>query len=112
MSRLPTKTPHLPADVKQPYRAKAAALTHRLIKAAVLRLIGFIVARPRLDNFLRPQIYRFPGLAGRARAAIARSRRNHGQALPRVVTEEADLTDAARQVLQDLRRAIDDTRST
>lgn len=75
-----------------------------------MRLIRFIVARPRLDAWLRRQVYRFPGLAGRARAAIARTRRNPDQVLPVAVTEEADLTDNARQVLQDLRRAIDPSR--
>lgn len=82
----------------------------RVLKSGVLRVVAFIVARPRLDAFLRRQIYRFPGIAGRARAAIARSRRPFGQALPVVLTEEADLTDSARQVLQALERAIDRTR--
>jgi hypothetical protein len=87
-------------------------LARQLLKTGALRLVGFIVARPRLDAFLRRQIYRFPGLAGRARAAIARSRRASGQALPVILTEEADLTDSARQVLQALERAIDHTRPT
>jgi hypothetical protein len=80
-----------------------------LLKAQALRLVEFIVARPELDAFLRRQIYRFPGMAGRARAAVARSRRAQ-QNLPSEVNEEADLTDAARQVLQDLVRAIDHRR--
>ena len=84
----------------------------QVLKTGVLRVVGFIVARPRLDAFLRRQIYRFPGVAGRARAAIARSRRASGQALPVILTEEADLTDSARQVLQALERAIDRTRHT
>jgi len=75
-----------------------------------MRLLRFVVARPRLDAVLRRQVYRFPGIAGRARAAIARSRRPAGQVLPVAVTEEADLTDKARQILQDLRSAIDPTR--
>jgi len=92
------------------WRAGAGTLARRVARAVVLRLIRFIVARPPLDAFLRRQVYRFPGLAGRARAAIARSRRDPGQALPVAVTAEADLTDNARQVLHDLRRAIDPAR--
>lgn len=87
-------------------------LARRALKTGALGVVGFIVARPRLDAFLRRQIYRFPGLAGRARAAIARSRRASGQALPVILTEEADLTDSARQVLQALERAIDNSRHT
>jgi hypothetical protein len=86
-------------------------MARRILKILALRAVGFIVARPRLDAFLRRQIYRFPGLAGRARAAIARSRRADGQALPVILTEEADLCDSARQVLHDLQRAIDHTRA-
>jgi hypothetical protein len=87
-------------------------LARRVLKSGALGVVGFIVARPRLDAFQRRQIYRFPGLAGRARAAIARSRRASGQALPVIHTEEADLTDSARQVLQALERAIDNSRPT
>lgn len=84
-----------------------APVARRLIKRTALAVINFIVARPALDAFLRRQIYRYPGLAGRARAAIARSRRMHSQALPPVLAEEADLTDHARQILRDLARSID-----
>ena len=98
------------APARISFRTRAGALARRVAKASVMRLIRFIVARPRLDALLRRQVYRFPGIAGRARAAIARSRRPPGQALPVTVTEEADLTDNARQVLQDLRRAIDSAR--
>ena len=87
-----------------------APVARRLVKRTALAVINFIVARPALDAFLRRQIYRFPGLAGRARAAIARSRRIHSQALPPVLTEEADLTDHARQILRDLARAIEHPR--
>jgi hypothetical protein len=83
----------------------------RLVKKIALRAVAFIVARPRLDDFLRRQIYRFPGLAGRVRAAVAHSRRADWQSLPVVLSDEAELTDGARQVLQDLRRAIDHTRT-
>lgn len=76
-----------------------------LIKRVALGLISFIVARPALDGFLRRQIYRFPGVAGRIRATIARTRRTQ-QTLPAIFTQEADLTDDARQVLQDLARGI------
>ena len=77
------------------------------VKTAALRAVAFVVARPRLDAFLRRQLFRFPGLAGRVRAAIARSRRTDWQVLPTLLADEADLTDAARQVLHDLRRVID-----
>lgn len=76
-----------------------------LFKAGALRLVEFVVARPALDAFLRRQVYRFPGVAGRARAAVARSRRAQ-QNMPADATDEADLSDAARQVLHDLARAI------
>lgn len=95
--------------------ASAASLTmksaaRRAAKNAAQRAIAFILARPRLDAFLRRQIFRFPGLAGRVRAAIARSRRSDWQPLPTPLADEADLTDAARQVLHDLQRAIGRTR--
>jgi hypothetical protein len=86
-------------------------LARRVARAGALRVVGFILSRPALDTFLRRQIYRFPGLAGRARSMVARSRRPH-QNLPAVVTEEAELTDAARLVLHDLARAIDHPRQT
>jgi hypothetical protein len=79
----------------------------RLVKKVALRAVAFVVARPRLDDFLRRQFYRFPGLAGRVRGAIAHSRRADWQSLPVVLANEAELTEGARQVLHDLRRAID-----
>ena len=79
----------------------------RLAKNGALGLVAFVVARPRLDDFLRRQIYRFPGLAGRVRASVAHSRRADWQTLPVLLTDETELTDDARQVLHDLRRAID-----
>ena len=82
----------------------------RVVKAAALRAAAFVLARPRLDGFLRRQLFRFPGLAGRVRAALARSRRADWQTLPTLPTDEAELTDSARQVLHDLRRAIEHTR--
>lgn len=83
----------------------------QLVKKAALRAVAFVVARPRLDDFLRRQIYRFPGLAGRVRAAVAHSRRADWQSLPVLLSDEAELTDSARQVLHDLRRAIDRPRT-
>lgn len=83
----------------------------QLVKKAALGVVAFIVARPRLDDFLRRQIYRFPGIAGRVRAAVAQSRRADWQTLPVVLADEAELTDGARQVLHDLRRAIERTRT-
>lgn len=91
--------------------AQGPSLARQAVKKAALGAVAFIVARPRLDDFLRRQIYRFPGLAGRVRAAIAHSRRADWQSLPPVLADEAELTDSARQVLQDLRRAIDRTRT-
>lgn len=78
----------------------------RAVKATALRAVAFVLARPRLDDFLRRQLFRFPGMAGRVRAAVARSRRADWQVLPAPLADEADLTDAGRQVLHDLRRAI------
>ena len=83
----------------------------QLVKRGALRAVAFIVARPRLDDFLRRQIYRFPGLAGRVRAAVALSRRADWQSLPVLLSDEAELTDSAREVLHDLRRAIAHPRS-
>ncbi|MFC5511707.1 hypothetical protein ACFPOU_11295 [Massilia jejuensis] len=79
-------------------------------KAIALRAVAFVVARPRLDGFLRRQLFRFPVLAGRVRAAVARSRRADWQSLPTLPTDESELTDAARQVLYDLKRALERTR--
>jgi hypothetical protein len=90
-------------------RGRSAA--RQLVKKAALRAVAFVVARPRLDDFLRRQIYRFPGLAGRVRAAVAHSRRADWQSLPVMLSDEAELTDSARQVLHDLRRAIDHSRT-
>jgi hypothetical protein len=83
----------------------------QFVKRAALSAVAFVVARPRLDDFLRRQIYRFPGLAGRVRDAVAHSRRADWQSLPMLLSDEAELTDSARQVLGDLRRAIDQTRT-
>ena len=96
------------ASSPPPLTFKRAA--RRVVKTAALRAVAFVVARPRLDGFLRRQLFRFPGLAGRVRAAVARSRRADWQVLPTPGADEADLTDAARQVLHDLRRAIDRNR--
>jgi hypothetical protein len=83
----------------------------QFVKRAALGAVAFIVARPRLDDFLRRQIYRFPGLAGRVRAAVAHSRRADWQSLPVLLSDEAELTEGAREVLRDLRRAIDHNRT-
>lgn len=82
------------------------------MKRIALGAVAFIVARPRLDDFLRRQIYRFPGIAGRVRGAIAHSRRADWQSLPVPLSDEAELTEGARQVLRDLRRAIDNQTRT
>ncbi|WP_379742561.1 hypothetical protein [Massilia sp. GCM10023247] len=86
-------------------RGGPRSIARRAARSLALRTVGFIIARPHLDAFLRRQIFRFPGLAGRVRAALARSRRANWQSLPPVMTDEADLTDGARQVLRDLQRA-------
>ena len=96
-----TPVPAVPRTLKQAARQAA--------KAMALRAVAFVIARPQLDGFLRRQLFRFPGLAGRVRAAMARSRRTDWQALPVLATDEAELTDLARQVLHDLRRAIGHT---
>ena len=79
----------------------------RILRMAALRAAAFVVAHPRLDLFLRRQIYRFPRLAGRVRAAVAQSRRSDWQTVPVQLSDESELTDSAREVLRDLRRAID-----
>ena len=94
----PSPAPAAPPAVKHSVRLA--------VRSVALRAVAFVVARPRLDAFLRRQLFRFPGLAGRVRAAVARSRRADWQALPTPLADEADLTDAGRQVLHDLRRAI------
>lgn len=91
--------------------ARPKQLLRQFVKSTALRAVAFIVARPRLDDFLRRQIYRFPGLAGRVRAAVAHSRRADWQSLPVLLNDEAELTDSAREVLRDLRRAIGHTRT-
>ena len=82
----------------------------RMAKQVALGAISYIVARPRLDDFLRRQIYRFPALAGRVRAGVAQSRRSDWQTLPVPLADEAELSDGARQVLHDLQRAIERAR--
>ncbi len=77
------------------------------MKRIALGAVAFIVARPRLDDFLRRQLYRFPGIAGRVRGAISHSRRADWQSLPALPLDESELTEGARQVLHDLRRAIE-----
>lgn len=101
---------------QEPSTAPAPAAPNTLRRAArqaaravALRAVAFVIARPQLDAFLRRQLFRFPGLAGRVRATVARSRRTDWQALPVLATDEAELTDSARQVLCDLRRAIGHT---
>ncbi|MDB5745695.1 MAG: hypothetical protein JWP72_543 [Massilia sp.] len=89
---------------------RARRYARRKLKAGALAVLGFILARPRLDGFLRRQVFRFPGLAGRMRAAVARTRRTDWQVLPTLPTDEAELTDGARQILHDLRRALEHTR--
>jgi hypothetical protein len=91
--------------------ASVSSALRQLVKKAALGTVAFIVARPRLDDFLRRQIYRFPGIAGRVRAAVAHSRRADWQSLPVLLNDEAELTDSAREVLRDLRRAMAYTRS-
>lgn len=103
MPGLPTLKP---ASIRQSLRGGPRAILVRAVKAMALRAAGFVIARPRLDAFLRRQLFRFPGLAGRARAALARSRRTDWQSLPPVASDQAELTDTARQVLDDLQRAI------
>lgn len=87
------------------------SLPRRIAKRAALSAVSFIVARPQLDEFLRRQIYRFPGIAGRARAAVAFSRRSDWQKLPPQLFDEAELGDDARQVLHDLVRAAERVRT-
>jgi hypothetical protein len=86
-------------------------VTRELLKKAALGTVAFIVARPRLDEFLRRQVYRFPGLAGRMRSAVAQSRRAGWQPPPVQLNDESELTESACQVLHDLRRAIDRART-
>jgi hypothetical protein len=88
-----------------------AALARRVVKAGAVYLIGFVVSRPALNAFLRRQMYRFPGLAARVRMAVSRSRRAH-QPMASVITDEADLTDAARLVLRDLTHALEHRRQS
>jgi hypothetical protein len=81
-------------------------IARKLFKKGAMGLVGFVVARPGLDTFLRQQLFRFPRLAGRARALITRTRRIELRQLPAPVVDEAELTDPARQVLHDLRQAL------
>lgn len=69
------------------------------------RAIGMVRARPALDFFVRRQVSRFPGLARRLRAIVARSRRPQWQQPAALaVGDDGALSEAARLVLQDLRR--------
>ncbi len=104
MARPPASAP---SAATVPQRAKR--LLRQFVKAGGLRAVAFIVARPGLDEFLRRQIYRFPMLAGRVRAAVANSRRADWQSLPVLLADEAELSENARQVLHDLRRSLEHT---
>ena len=95
----------VPAAESTPRRVKR--LLRQLVKSTALRALGFVVARPGLDEFLRRQIYRFPALAGRVRSAMAHSRRADWQSLPVLLADEAELSESARQVLHDLRRNLE-----
>lgn len=90
--------------------ARGPSLARQAVKKAALGAVAFVVAHPRLDDFLRRQVYRFPRLAGGIRAVVGQSRRADWQPPPVVLSDETQLTDSARQVLRDLRRAIDQTR--
>jgi len=100
---------HAPGSPASPPPGLKGAV-RRFAKRAALGAVAYIVARPRLDDFLRRQIYRFPALAGRVRASVAQSRRSDWQTLPVPLADEAELSDGARQVLRDLQRAIERAR--
>ena len=104
MGRGPSSAPAAAPGATLPGRA--SRLVRQLVKKTALGAVAFIVARPGLDEFLRRQIYRFPGIAGRVRAAVAHSRRADWQTLPVLLADEAELSESARQVLHDLRRAL------
>ena len=91
--------------------ARGPVAARQFITKTALGAVAFIVAHPRLDDFLRRQVFRFPGLAGRVRALVGQSRRAGWQPPPVVLRDEAELTDGAREVLRELRRAIDHTRT-
>ena len=103
-------TRKLPPSAASPLLQRLKGAPRRAVKQAALRAVSYIVARPRLDDFLRRQIYRFPALAGRVRASVAQSRRSDWQSLPVPLADEAELSDSARQVLHDLQRAIERAR--
>ena len=78
-----------------------------LISALARRAIIFVVARPQLSFFLRRQLGRFPALAYRLRTVVARTRHIGWQPPATVVlSDDGVLSEPAREVLQDLRRAL------
>lgn len=79
----------------------------KLISLIALRAIGFVVARPKLDYFLRQRIFRHAALASFLRRTAARSRQQGWRLSDTpVLSEDAQLPDSAKEVLQDLRQAI------
>lgn len=79
----------------------------RLISRLAGRALAFVVARPRLDFFLRRQIARMPGVANRMRRLAARTRQQAFDLPPiPVLSDDKQLSEPARQVLRDLRQAM------
>lgn len=95
-------------------RARAGGLrggAARLVKGAVRRVVRAIMSRPKVSFFVRSQIGRHPRLTNWLRVIVQRT-----QAGPAPVSMEsaADLDSlpaSARQVLDDLRRTIHNTRN-
>lgn len=84
----------------------------RIVSALTRRVIVFIVARPKLSFFMRRLIGRFPAIANRLRGTVARARHPGWQPPAAVVLSgDGQLSDAARDVLQDLRRLVKNSKN-
>ena len=78
-----------------------------IISALARRAIIFVVARPQLNFFLRRQISRFPAIAYHLRGVVARTRHIGWQPpIAVVLSDDGALSEPAREVLEDLRRAL------
>lgn len=91
---------------------RARRVAARAARAVLVRGVNFVVARPALAFFMRRQIARHPVLTLRLRTLVlrARGRLNPAPEASPAAVEAQDLAPAARQVLAQLRRAIEQAR--
>lgn len=88
---------------RQPGRARRGAVG--ALKAGAMGAVRYVQARPRLAFFVRRQVSRFPWLVQALRTVVLRMQARQPAPHDAAPAATADLPAAARQVLDDLRRA-------